>query len=102
MNLENSRYKKDWAKCKEKWTNYWHHCNTGRPLMHVICRKPDIEQFYDGTPATDSYKEQICQGRYYNLPKELLWKDMEVKYQNDERMVGRYRYLCEHHVFLGE
>lgn len=102
MNLEHSRYKKDWAKCKEKWTNYWNHCNTGRPLMHVICRKPDIEKYYDGTPATDSYKEQICQGRYYDLPEELYWTDMEDKYQNAERMVARYRYFCEHHEFLGE
>jgi hypothetical protein len=100
--LEKSRYKTGWADCREKWTNYWRHCNTGRPLMSVICRKPDIEPLADGSPVTDSYLEQICQGRYYNLPEALQWKDMEDKYQNAERIVARYRYFCEHHEFLGE
>ena len=47
-------------------------------------------------------KSRSARVRYYNLPKELLWKDMEDKYQNAERMVARYRYFCEHHEFLGE
>lgn len=95
-------YKKDWEKTKEKFRNYWKHQNTGRPLMCVIARKPDIEEYADGNPAEGGYLDQICQGKYYNLPEELKWKDMEDKYQDAERIVARYRYFCDHHLFLGE
>lgn len=44
----------------------------------------------------------ICQGKYYNLPEELKWKDMEDKYQDAERIVARYRQFCETHEFMGE
>ena len=48
------------------------------------------------------YLDQICQGKYYNMPEELKWKDMEDKYQNPQRIVDRYRYFCQTHAFLGE
>ena len=48
------------------------------------------------------YLDQICQGKYYNMPEELKWKDMEDKYQNAQRIVDRYRYFCDTHAFLGE
>ncbi len=95
-------YKLDWDKTKEKFRNYWDHKNTGRPLMCVIARRPEVEQFSDGTPVEGGYLDQICQGKYYNMPEELKWKDMEDKYQNARRIVDRYRYFCETHAFLGE
>ena len=95
-------YKLNWKETKEKFTNYWQHKNTGRPLMCVIARRPEVEQFSDGTPVEGGYLDQICQGKYYNMPKELYWKDMEDKYQNAERIVARYRYFCDTHAFLGE
>lgn len=95
-------YKADWEGTKEKFTNYWKHKNTGRPLMCVIARKPEVEQYSDGTPVEGGYLDQICQGKYYNMPRELKWVDMEDKYQNAQRIVDRYRYFCETHAFLGE
>ncbi len=95
-------YKLDWDKTKEKFRNYWNHKNTGRPLMCVIARRPEVEQYSDGTPVEGGYLDQICQGKYYNMPEELKWKDMEDKYQNAQRIVDRYRYFCETHAFLGE
>lgn len=95
-------YKLDWAGTKEKFRNYWKHKNTGRPLMCVIARRPEVEAFSDGTPVEGGYLDQICQGKYYNMPEELKWKDMEDKYQNAERIVDRYRYFCQTHAFLGE
>ena len=95
-------YKLDWDKTKEKFRNYWDHKNTGRPLMCVIARRPEVEQYSDGTPVEGGYLDQICQGKYYNMPEELKWKDMEDKYQNAQRIVDRYRYFCETHAFLGE
>ena len=44
-------YKENWEEAREKWTNYWKHQNTGRPLMCVIARKPEIEKYSDGKPA---------------------------------------------------
>lgn len=95
-------YKKNWEETKEKWTNYWQQKNTGRPLMCVIARKPEVEQYSSGRPEMGGFADVICQGKYYNLPEELKWKDMEDKYQNAERMVARYRQFCETHEFLGE
>lgn len=95
-------YKADWEGTKEKFRNYWDHKNTGRPLMCVIARRPEVEKLSDGTPVEGGYLDQICQGKYYSLPEELKWKDMEDKYQNAERIVARYRYFCETHAFLGE
>jgi 5-methyltetrahydrofolate--homocysteine methyltransferase len=102
FDLNRSRYKKNWDAVKEKWTNYWKHQNTGRPLMCVITRKPEIEALSDGTPVEGGYLDQICQGKYYNLPEELKWKDMEDKYQNAERIVARYHHFCQTHDFMGE
>lgn len=95
-------YKANWEGTKEKFRNYWNQCNTGRPLMCVIARKPEVEQYSDGTPVEGGYLDQICQGKYYNMPAELKWVDMEDKYQNAQRIVDRYRYFCETHNFLGE
>ena len=95
-------YKLNLEATKEKFRNYWAHKNTGRPLMCVIARRPEVEQYSDGTPVEGGYLDQICQGKYYNMPEELKWKDMEDKYQNAQRIVDRYRYFCETHAFLGE
>ncbi|MGO4945597.1 cobalamin-dependent protein [Blautia sp. Sow4_E7] len=95
-------YKVNMEATKEKFRNYWAHKNTGRPLMCVIARRPEVEQYSDGTPVEGGYLDQICQGKYYNMPEELKWKDMEDKYQNPQRIVDRYRYFCETHAFLGE
>ena len=95
-------YKVNMEAAKEKFRNYWVHKNTGRPLMCVIARRPEVEQYSDGTPVEGGYLDQICQGKYYNMPEELKWKDMEDKYQNPQRIVDRYRYFCQTHAFLGE
>ena len=95
-------YKVNMEAAKEKFCNYWAHKNTGRPLMCVIARRPEVEQYSDGTPVEGGYLDQICQGKYYNMPEELKWKDMEDKYQNPQRIVDRYRYFCQTHAFLGE
>lgn len=96
------KYKKNWEETKAKWINYWQHKNTGRPLMCVVARKPEIEHLSDNKPAEGGYRDVICQGKYYNLPEELRWKDMDDKYQNAERIVKRYRHFCENHIFLAE
>lgn len=95
-------YKENWEETKVKFENYWKHQNTGRPLMCVIARKPEIEHLSDNRPVEGGYSDVICQGKYYGLPEELKWKDMEDKYQNAERIVARYRHFCENHIFLGE
>ena len=95
-------YKVNMEAAKEKFRNYWAHKNTGRPLMCVIARRPEVEQYSDGTPVEGGYLDQICQGKYYNMPEELKWKDMEDKYQNPQRIVDRYRYFCQTPAFLGE
>ena len=73
-----TKYKANWEETKKKFTNYWKHQNTGRPLMCVIARKPEIEKYADGQPAQGGYLGQICQGNYYNLPEELMWKKATV------------------------
>ena len=95
-------YKVNMEAAKEKFRNYWAHKNTGRPLMCVIARRPEVEQYSDGTPVEGGYLDQICQGKYYNMPEEQKWKDMDDKYQNPQRIVDRYRYFCQTHAFLGE
>ena len=96
-------YKNNWEETKEKWCNYWKHCNTGRPLMCVIARKPGVED-----PELEQRKKNgepedvMCQGNYYHLPEELKCKDTKDQYRNAERMVARYRHFCEQHEFMGE
>lgn len=96
------KYKKNLEEAKVKWGNYWKQQNTGRPLMCVIARKPEVEKFSGGKPVEGGCKDIICQGLFYNLPEKLKWKSMEDKYQNAEQIVGRYRHFCETHEFLGE
>lgn len=95
-------YKVNMEAAKEKFRNYWAHKNTGRPLMCVIARRPEVERYSDGIPVEGGYLDQICQGKYYNMPEELKWKDMDDKYQDPQRIVDRYRYFCQTHAFLGE
>ena len=97
------RYKDNWEETKKKWENYWKHQNTGRPLMSIVARKPDIEESYqEALKANKKTYYSVCQGNDYTLPEELMYQDMEDKYQNAERMVARYRHFCETHLFLGE
>lgn len=96
------KYKQNWEAAKVKWTNYWKQQNTGRPLMCVIARKPEIEGLSGGEPIEGGNLDVICQGLYYGLPEDLKWKDMDDKYMNAERMVARYRQFCETHEFMGE
>ncbi|MCI8995293.1 MAG: trimethylamine corrinoid protein 2 [Lachnospiraceae bacterium] len=96
------KYKKNWEQAQEKWKNYWKQQNTGRPLMCVIARKPEIEHLSSGKPVEGGCKDVICQGLYYGLPEELKWKTMEDKYLDPEQIVARYRHFCETHEFLGE
>lgn len=96
------QYKENWDETRQKFADYWHQKNTGRPLMRVIARRPEIEKYSDGQPHEGGNADVFCQGLNYNLPEELKWKDMEDKYMNPERMVARYRDFCEKHLFLGE
>ncbi len=96
------QYKENWEETKEKFTNYWHQKNTGRPLMRIIARKPEIEGMSDGKPHEGGNEDVFCQGLYYGLPEELQWKDMEDKYMDAKRVVARYRQFCETHLFLAE
>ena len=56
------KYKKNWEQTQEKWKNYWKRQNTGRPLMCVIARKPEIEHLSQGKPVEGGCKDVICQG----------------------------------------
>ena len=97
------KYKHNWEETQEKWKNYWKHQNNGRPLMCVIARKPETEDAYQQQKdAKEKLYAPICQGWDYTMPNELMYRDMEDKYQNAERMVARYRHFCETHEFLGE
>ncbi len=96
------KYKQNWEETKTKWTNYWQHKNTGRPLMCVVARNPEIDHLSDNKPVEGGYRDVICQGKYYDLPEDLRWKDMEDKYQNAERIIKRYRQFCKNHLFLAE
>ena len=96
------KYKENWEETKKKFTDYWKHCNTGRPLMHVVARKPEIEHLAKMPHPEGNYHDQICQGLDYDVPDEYKWTDMTDKYQNPEKLVGRYRKFCETHEFLGE
>lgn len=96
------KYKDNWEETKEKWKNYWKQQNIGRPLMCVVTRKEEIEHLADQKAVEGGYLGVVCQGKYYNMPEDLKWKDMEDKYQNPERIVARYRQFCENHVFMGE
>ena len=62
-------YKENWEEAREKWTNYWKHQNTGRPLMCVIARKPEIEKYSDGKPAQGGCMDVICQGNIITCRK---------------------------------
>ena len=96
------QYKQNWEETKRKFADYWEQKNTGRPLMRIIARKPEIEALSDGRPHEGGNEDVFCQGLYYDLPEELQWKDMEDKYRNAERVVARYRDFCGKHMFLAE
>ena len=96
------KYKENWEETRRKYADYWEQKNTGRPLMRIIARKPEIEHLSDGKPHEGSVADVFCQGMHYDLPQELKWKDMEDKYRNADRVVARYRDFCEKHLFLGE
>lgn len=96
------KYKKNWEETKEKWAGYWKQKNQGRPLMNVIVRRPEIEEFSGKRPVQGTIKDVHCQGKYYNLPEHLKYTDMNDKYFTAERMVERYRQFCDTHAFLGE
>lgn len=97
------RYKDDWAAARLKWSDYWKHENKGRPLMHVVARKPEIEDAWR-TAKAQGHKlfEHICQGEDPTLPPELICRDMDDRYRDAKRMVERYRHFCENHLFLAE
>lgn len=97
------RFKPNWNESRIKWENYWKRQNTGRPLMCVIARKPETEEAYQkALKEKKKLYSPICQGTDATLPEELMYRDMEDKYQNAERMAARYRHFCETHEFLAE
>lgn len=74
------KYKKNWEETKIKFENYWKQKNQGRPLMCVVARKDNMQE----------------------LPQDLMWKNMNEKYMDGDKLVARYRHFCENHEFLGE
>ena len=96
------RYKENWEETKRKFEGFWQQKNTGRPLMRIIARKPEIENLSDGRPHEGGIADVFCQGMNYDMPEDLKWKDMEDKYRNAERVAARYRDFCEKHLFLAE
>lgn len=97
------KYKNNLEDTKEKWKNYWKRQNTGGPLMCVVARKPETEAAYQEVVASGrKVNSVICQGSDYTIPEDLMYKDMDDKYLNAERMVARYRHFCEIHIFLSE
>ncbi len=98
-----NRYKKNWHEAQTKWKGYWNQKNSGRPVMNVVARKPEIEHLFSEAQQKNGEYLATWQGNYYNLPEELMWHDdMQDKYQNADRMVARYRQFCENHLFLAE
>ncbi len=95
-------YKDNWEETKQKFDGWWNNRNTGRPLMRIIARKPEIEGLSDGQFHEGGMDQVFCQGMYYDLPENLKWKDMEDKYMNPIRMVQRYKDFCDKHLFLCE
>ena len=95
-------YKENWPETREKWINYWKQQNTGRPLMHVLARRPEMEKYVNEKAPGGVNDSIICQGRYYTLPEGLWWKDLDDKYLNARGLVERYRCFCENHIFLAE
>ena len=97
------KYKSNWEETKDKWRGYWKQANTGRPLMSIIARKPEIEDAYQEAKAEGkTMYEAVCQGLDSTLPESLIYTSVEDKYQNPNRMVQRYRHFCETHEFLAE
>lgn len=94
------KYKTDWAQTRKKFTDYWKHRNSGRPLMDVVVRNRELEPYVRG--EKEAFPGSVWQGPFYWLPEELRWKDMHDKYRDAARIVERYRFFCEHHTFLGE
>lgn len=74
------KYKENWTESKQRWTQYWQRANTGRPIMHLVGKKPDA------TP----------------LPEEMQAKDLHDRYLSAQGKVQRFRHYCENHVFLAE
>ena len=37
------KYKDNWEETRRKFTGYWEHQNTGRPMMCVIARQPEMK-----------------------------------------------------------
>ncbi len=93
------RYKENWDATKVKWSNYWKHQNSGRPLLCVVARREEIEEYARrGEPAD----YQRSEGYYHGLPDGLACTDSRDRYMNAEKLVERYRYFCRTHEFLGE
>ena len=54
-------YKENWEETRKKFEGYWHQKNTGRPLLRVIARRPEIEHLSDGQPHEGGNEEVFCQ-----------------------------------------
>lgn len=72
------KYINNWEATQKRFENWWAGTNTGRPLMRIV-GKDDF-----------TYPEDIKA----QSPKEL--------YLNTDKISARYRYECEHSLFLGE
>jgi 5-methyltetrahydrofolate--homocysteine methyltransferase len=101
------RYKKNWEETMVKWDNYWNRRNTGRPLMCLIARKPEMEEVAkeaQGLSFSQGQKVdyQRSEGFYHGLPTELAFTDAWDRYMNPAKLVDRYRYFCETHEFMAE
>jgi len=95
--------KDNWDETRRKWSDYWLHENSGRPLMCVIARDPATEAAHQRALADGTMPFSVlCQGTDATLPPDLAVRDVEDRYQDAVRMDLRYRHFCQTHHFLGE
>jgi 5-methyltetrahydrofolate--homocysteine methyltransferase len=84
----------EWETTKKRWTDYWKRGNSGRPLMYVIARNGEQEM---------RYQDALKNGQAYRTyPPELASRDSFDKYRDAKRLVERFRYYAEHHLFLAD
>lgn len=74
----NNTYCKDFEAVKQRFEGWWNHEDIGRPLMHIIAKKPD-----DGTSAP--------------VPRDLT-----AKYADPDYLTAAYRWQLEHTVLLAD
>lgn len=74
-------FKENWQGTQERFRRWWNQENTGRPLMHLVARKP---------------------GTVGPLKRETFFRDPEDLYFNGEKRCEYYEKYAAAHLFLAE